>query len=152
MYVKQYDPDRDEILIECGQCGVSTDHRVGQPNMDYLDEFQEYTNPVFVCPNCNGVTVVNVNIPEFEEMEIEQIELDMPSNEVAARTAIRELMWKKRPDLKKKSRGTEREKFKKQNAAHIEKQKQNVKTYRNYGNNPPFEVGPGGEVTRNVRP
>lgn len=130
MNIKGYDPDRDEIRIRCENCKTETTHTVGDANMDYLEEFKQFSNPVFACPACPSVTAVNINIPVFEEEEIEAMELDMPPEEIVSRSSIRGVMWRKRPDLKNKDREKERKKYVDENGDRIKRERENVERIR----------------------
>lgn len=132
MYVTNYDDKNDKITIFCANCDTETVHSFDDQNLAFNEEFGAYNNPSFTCPNCKSLTVVNFNLPEFEEAELEAMALDMPAYDVRARKAIRNAMWKKRPDLKKKNRSAEQKKFAKNNAAEIARQRSRINKGR-YG-------------------
>lgn len=97
------------IFLKCPECGVTFEFP--EPEQESaLDEFGLWECPRAECPECakNGIQtihIINVNIPEseFDEKEIEE-EPYFPPEEAEKRKKVRELMWKKRPDLKKKDR------------------------------------------------
>lgn len=70
----------------------------------FLEEFGQYANPTFLCTNCGKVRVaVNMNLPEGEFDE-EDLEYEMPYEEINARKVTRDLMWAHRKDLRGKDR------------------------------------------------
>ena len=103
----------ETLVLECHVCGKTFEHDVSNFSPRFLEEFGEYeclrARP---CPHCSahGKTVtmfVNMNIPEGEYDELQEEDEGMPLHEKNARKFVRELMWKKRPDL----RGLDRKKF-----------------------------------------
>ena len=150
MYVKNYDDKNDKITIFCGNCDTESVHSFDEKDVEFNEEFGQYNNPGFECPNCKSLTIVNFNLPEFDEMELEIMALDMPDFEIRARKAIRNAMWKKRPDLKKKNRNTEIKKFTAQNAAGIAKQRAriNMGRFGRFEDDQKFKVKNGGIVER----
>lgn len=126
MYVTNYDDKNDKITIFCADCDTETVHSFDEKQLVFNEEFGQYNNPSFECPNCKSLTIVNFNLPEFDEAELEFMALDMPAYEVRARKAIRNAMWKKRPDLKKKNRSAEQKKFANKNASEIARQRARI--------------------------
>lgn len=129
----------DELLFECTICGKDLIYKM-PPNYEpkFLVEFGHYENIQFTCPNCeaegrNITHVINLNIPEIEEMELEVMELEAPPEEVHSRNVVRNIMWSKRPDLKNKNRQRERQNFINANAAAIEQQRKQINAMRATG-------------------
>ena len=150
MYVTHYDDANDKITIFCAQCETETVHPFDEKDLEFNKEFGQYNNPSFPCPNCNGLTIVNFNLPEFEEVELEAMALDMPAYDVRARKEIRKAMWKKRPDLKKKNREAERKKFANKNASEIARQRSRINKgrYGRHEDDMKFKVKENGIVER----
>lgn len=98
-----------QINVGCVNCGNTFDTTV--PNgfePKFLEEFGQYENLIVRCPICKEkgteVTIhINLNIPEGE-MDEEDLEFEMPAEEINARKYVRDLMWQVRPDLKTKDR------------------------------------------------
>ena len=120
------DYENEMIVFYCEVCEQEF-HQQLPPNFEprYLEEFGQYENLTLTCPTCVAAGrmvnhVLNLNLPIFEEEELEVLEVLAPVEEVNARQAMRKLMWEKRPDLKEKNRTAERERFIKENQQMIE--------------------------------
>lgn len=119
----------DTVTVVCHVCGKDASHDVSDYSPKFLAEFQEYENLTLKCPHCasEGKEVwmtVNINIPEFEEDEVDVVEAIMDTQETNARRFIRNLMWAKRPDLKKKNRAAEIQKYVARNKDKIKKMRE----------------------------
>ena len=92
------------VHFVCSHCGKEDAEDISEREVQYNEEFDEYFPVIVDCSHCEAEgshvsTVVNVNIPEIDEMELEVMELLAPTEECKARREIRKLMWEKRPDL-----------------------------------------------------
>lgn len=92
------------IRVLCDN-GHQYNHKTDNFEPVFLEEFQQYESLQTVCPECNLITIFNMNIPEseFDEDEIDQ-EPFFPPGEKEAREKVRAVMWQQRKDLKGKDR------------------------------------------------
>lgn len=121
----------DKVTIICHTCGREATHDVSDFAPSFVEEFQQYQNLSLECPHCAAegkqtIMFININIPEFEEDEVDVVEAYMDSAETNARRFIRNLMWAKRPDLKVKDRVAEISK-------HVEMNKDKIQKMREEG-------------------
>jgi hypothetical protein len=105
--IKRYEVG--QLNISCNACGGSFTTKVpSEFTPKFLEEFGQYENLIVYCPMCkekgNDVTIhINMNLPEGD-LDEEDVEYQMPLDEINARKYIRDLMWDIRPDLKGKDR------------------------------------------------
>jgi len=99
-----YNEELDILTIEC-DCDHIFDFDLSEYlELEYLEEFNQYQNINIPCSNCNGINVINSNIgvSEYEDRIFEDIYAQY--YEINKRKTIRDILWKKRADLKKLDR------------------------------------------------
>lgn len=136
--------ENNVIYLVCEVCGQDSQY-ILPANYEPLfnKEVGSYENLIIHCEPCrqwgrNVTHVVNLNLPEFEEAELTVLELEAPAEEVQSRAVVRNIMWAKRPDLKKLNREQARQNYISLNAAAIEKARQQInlaKAAQERGNN-----------------
>lgn len=114
----------------CQACKTSNAYNIREFSPTWNDEFQNYENLTLTCPFCGVITIINLNIPEVEEMEIEVMEELAPPSEIEQRDHIRAIMWDVRPDLKKLNRQQYREEYISKNKDKIEQIRAKIKQNR----------------------
>lgn len=109
----------DENYTVICSCGHEYINPLPAEDLQYFSDFGEYKNLYSEpCPACGLLHTFNMNICacEFDEDEI-FTEEHMPESEKACREGIRQIMFKKRPDLK----GKNRKKFNEERKKKLEK-------------------------------
>ena len=114
------------ISFVCSVCGREDYEDISEREIQYNEELDEYYPIIVDCSHCEAEgshvsTVVNINIPEIDEMELEVMELLAPKEECTARREIRKLMWEKRPDLAENCPIETAEKYRNENAKPLNK-------------------------------
>lgn len=134
--------ENGEMRFFCDICQLESSMKIPPTFIPvYIDEYKAYENFNFECKNCkeagrNVMHIININLPEFEEMELEVIELLAPEEEIQARRAIRNFMWNVRPDLKNKNRATERAEYIRKNKGAIDRLKSEIEREKRERTNP----------------
>lgn len=131
MAVKNY--QNGVVILECPVCNQDTAHELPvdyEPR--YLEEFGQYENLSVPCQICEAegrqvTNVVNINLPEFDEMELDVIEELAPAEEVISRQTVRDIMWNKRSDLKGKDRIKAREDYVMKNQERIDRTREEIR-------------------------
>lgn len=109
----------ETLRVVCKNCGKENEYNLSGWEPPFLEEFNQYENYSAPC-DCGSLEIINLNLPEHDEMEIEVVEELAPPEEVQQRKNVRDLMWKTRPDLKKKNRQKDKEDFVKKNQKNID--------------------------------
>lgn len=90
---------RGNILInECHHCKALNEYDITGLRSEYLEEFGEYENLGFSCPNCDSSIVFNMNIPT-DDIDEPFASGDLPEAEEIQRYYVRLLMRMTRADL-----------------------------------------------------
>jgi hypothetical protein len=102
--IVKYDDTLDLLTIEC-ECENLVDFDFSKiERIEFLEEFGEYENINIFCENCKRIHILNSNIAvsEYEERIYE--ELFGAYSEINDRKILRDILWKKRTDLKEMDR------------------------------------------------
>lgn len=110
----------ETLRVVCLNCGIESEFNLSGWEPQFLEEFKQYENYAAPCEHCGSMEIININLPEHDEMELDVMEELAPPEEVEQRKKVRDLMWKKRPDLKKKDRKKDREDFVKKNQINLD--------------------------------
>lgn len=104
--IKSYDANTDTLIFQC-ECNEDCQVDLTRINeLSFLEQFNEYENISHECLHCRRLHYFNANIPisEYEERVFEEVTFQY--NEINDRKILRDILWKKRSDLKKIDRTT----------------------------------------------
>ncbi|WP_079480561.1 hypothetical protein [Halobacillus salinus] len=85
---------KGKVVVTCDKCGSDKPYSLDQLNSDFIEELQEYRNPVFEC-ECGRVEAVNINLPTFDE---EPLADDLTIQEKTQRENVNKLIMMIRED------------------------------------------------------
>lgn len=85
--------------VACNKCGVEYTGDISSITLKFQEEFREYENLYFRCPNCPTVEGFNMNLP-LDELDDEIPTYEMPVEEEIQRYYVRLAMRIVREDLK----------------------------------------------------
>lgn len=90
----------NDMIIGCNNCKQENNFNLSQKKSIFLEEFGEYENLSFKCPECQAVEFYNMNIP-LDDTDEPFATGDLPIEEEVQRAYVRILMRIVREDLKK---------------------------------------------------
>lgn len=101
--------------FDCPACGTRNSTDTAEYDPQYLEEIGTYENLTVVCPNCRVQIGFNMAIPIFEIAESEGYFEFASEDDRQLRAILREIMWRRMPELREKDYKTELEAYKKEN-------------------------------------
>lgn len=80
------------LTFYCESCSLTSEHEIIPGELEFLEEFNAYRNPVIVCPGCPEYgTVINLQIPR-EQSDDELAYSLMTEEQKQERDAIRQIL------------------------------------------------------------
>ena len=107
--------DGDIFTFDCPACGTTNSTDITEYDPQYVEEIGAYENFMVTCTNCRVMIGFNMQIPLFEAAESEGYFEYASDQDRQLREVIREIMWRRMPDLKEKNREIEEENYIKEN-------------------------------------
>ena len=89
----------NNMSVICNNCEVENQFDLEGVKSNFLNEFNEYENLSFLCPNCNAIESFNMNIP-IDDIDEPFKTGDLPIQEEIQRHYVRILMRIVRDDLR----------------------------------------------------
>ena len=93
--------------FNCPACGAENSTDVNEYDPQYLEEIGGYENLMVTCHNCRVMIGFNIQIPIFEAAESEGYFQYASEEDRKLRAIIREIMWRRMPDLQGRDREAE---------------------------------------------
>ena len=93
--------------FNCPACGAENSTDINEYNPHYLEEIGGYENLTVTCHNCRVMIGFNIQIPIFEAAESEGYFQYASEEDRQLREIIREIMWRRMPDLQGRDREAE---------------------------------------------
>ena len=93
--------------FDCPACGTTNSTDIEDYNPQFVDEIGNFENLMITCTNCRVMVGFNMQIPIFEAAESEGYFEYASEEDRKLREVIREIMWRRMPELQGRDREAE---------------------------------------------
>lgn len=105
--IKNAQLDGDIFTFNCPACGTTNSTDISEYDPQFHEEVGDYENLMVTCTNCRVMIGFNMQIPLFEAAESESFFQYAGNEEKKLRNIIREIMWRRMPELRERDRESE---------------------------------------------
>ena len=95
------------FTFDCPACGTTNSTDIEEYDPQFVEEIGNYENLMVTCTNCRVIVGFNMQIPLYEAAESEGYFQYANDDERNLREVIREIMWRRMPELQGRDREAE---------------------------------------------
>ena len=95
------------FTFDCPACGTTNSTDISEYDPKFIEEIGAFENLMVTCTNCRVLVGFNMQLPLFEAAESEGYFEYASEDDRKLREVVREIMWRRMPDLQGRDREAE---------------------------------------------